>query len=38
MIMSVEKFFLLLGIIIAIGAFIAFKYADYEQRKKHGKM
>ena len=38
MIMSVESFFLLLGIIIAIGALIAFKYADYEKRKKHGKV
>ena len=36
MIMSVESFFLLLGAIITIGALVAFKFADYEKRKKHG--
>ena len=38
MIMSIESFFLLLGVIIIIGTFIALKYADYEKRKKHGKL
>jgi len=36
--MSVESFFLLLGVIVITGTFIALKYADYEQRKKHGKV
>ena len=38
MIMSDTMFFLLLGVIGIIGGIIALKYADYEKRKKHGKM
>jgi len=38
MMMSETTFFILLGIIGIIGGIIALKYADYEQRKKHGKM
>jgi len=38
MIMSDTMFFVLLGVIGIIGTIIALKYADYEQRKKHGKM
>jgi len=38
MIISETAFFLLLGAIGIIGTIIALKYADYEQRKKHGKM
>jgi len=38
MIMSDTTFFILLGIIGIVGTFIALKYADYEKRKKHGKL
>ena len=38
MIMSETAFFIMLNIIIIVGGIIALKYADYEQRKKHGKV
>ena len=38
MIMSDTVFFILLGVIGLIGGIIALKYADYEKRKKHGKV
>jgi len=36
--MSDTVFFILLGVIGLIGGIIALKYADYEKRKKHGKV
>jgi len=37
-VISETTFFILLNIIIIVGGIAALKYADYEKRKKHGRL